>query len=170
MARPRKSVAELKLTGTLQKHKDRYDKQVATDEIMSKVEFFPPDTTIKCPATIKDKVVQEFWNSYTRFSIGIHILKPQDLPLLESMCIDLQRLRDITAKIQKLDVTDATDDEVDVLLKRKTRIENSYNVKAQKFYVSPQDRSKLVLDSLDIQSKQTANQSAITRAMNGNNT
>lgn len=169
MSRPRKSVAELNLTGTLQNHEKRYEKQIAADTAMKAVETFPPDTKIRCPKSITDKAVKKFWNSYTHFSIGIQLLKPQDLPLLESMCLDLQSLREITLRISQADIADASDQDVDVLLRRKARIESSYIAKAAKFYVSPQDRSKLILDGLNIQQKQTENQSAITRAMqNGN--
>lgn len=163
MPRVCKSIAELELTGTLKKNKNRYKKKIEANAIMETVQTFPPDTKIECPKSITDKAVKDFWQSYTSFAVGIQIIKPQDLVMFESLCHDLQNLRDITRQLNKLDITNPENTAVDVLLKRKSKIENSYTQKAMKFYISPADRSKLVLDSLDITKKQQETKSAIDR-------
>ncbi len=161
MGRTRKSVAEHKLNGSYRK--SRYGEQEKAENVLSEICCIDENTVIPCPTTISDEVAISFWNHQTDFLIHCRLLKPQDLPQLESLCRDLEMLRTITAKLDELDLSDTSSEQVDILLKRKARIENSFNTKCVKFYVSPADRAKLALDTLDIERKQQENQSAISK-------
>lgn len=159
--RKKKPVAEKKLAGTFRK--DRHAEQEQAENLLNEICCINENAVIACPESITDKTAIDFWNNQTRFLIDCRILKPQDLPLFESLCKDLEMLREITGKLSELEISDPTSEQVDILLKRKSRLENSYNSKCVKFFVSPADRAKLALDSLDIERKQQENQSAISR-------
>lgn len=159
--RKKKPVAEKKLAGTFRK--DRHAEQEKAENTLSEICCIDENSVIQCPTTITDETAISFWNSQSDFLIRCRLLKPQDLPQLESLCRDLEMLRTITAKLDELDLSDPSNEQVDILLKRKARIENSFNTKCVKFYVSPADRAKLALDTLDIERKQQENQSAISK-------
>lgn len=164
--RKRIPILQKKLNGTFRP--DRDSKAEQKEKLLSEICNIDENTTIACPKTITDEVAIEFWNTETKFLINCKILKPQDLPQLESLCKDLQMIRSINAKLDKLEITDPSNEEIDILLRRKSRLENSYNTKCMKFFVSPADRSKLALDTLDIERKHQENQTAISKIISRN--
>lgn len=159
--RKKKPVVEKKLAGTFRK--DRHAEQEKAENLLNQICCIDQNTILTCPETITDKTAINFWDNQIKFLISCGILKPQDLPLFESLCKDLEMIREITKKLSMLEISDPTSEQVDILLKRKSRLENSYNSKCVKFFVSPADRARLALDALDIERKQQENQSAISK-------
>lgn len=160
--RPRKSVAELKLNGGYRadRHKEREQ-----SEAQVALTCFQEGTVLEPPPEITDKFVIDYYKFHTAQLIAFKILSPADIPLLNSMYFSLQQLRDVERQIRDCDIV-SDFDRYDKLTKLSIKLGNRFSDLARKFYITPQARTRLQLDSLELETKTVQSQSIIQKLIN----
>lgn len=146
MPMPRKPVELKKLEGTYRKDRDgeRDNVQLA----LSKSSMLLHKKSVPCPPSLKDEYVIKYWRDLTKALLSIHVLSGADLPQIEMMCKILERIRKAQRELDTLDSDDTETEEA--LEKRYLNMVTRFDALAQKYYVSPQARSKLTLDELNV--------------------
>lgn len=166
MARPRKSIAELKANGSYRK--DRHQEREKIEKTLAPLSILN-GKQLEVPKSITDKYVQEYYKYHTNFLVSLNILQPSDLPELEMLYQTLQNYRAIMYEISIID-TLLDFDKYERLLKMSVKLINTFSTLAKKYYISPEARTKLELDAITLQQKkeETNSKSAIGRLINKN--
>jgi phage terminase small subunit len=146
MGRPRKPVELKKLEGTFRKDRDGERDNVQLT--LNKTTMLLHKKSLPCPRSITDDYVIKYWRDLTKALLSIHVLSGADLPQIEMMCKILERIRKVQRDLDTLDSDDLETEEI--LEKRYLNLVTRFDVLASKYYVSPQARSKLTLDELNV--------------------
>lgn len=146
MGRPRKPVELKKLEGTFRKDRDGERDNVQLT--LNKTTMLLQKKSLPCPRSITDDYVIKYWRDLTKALLSIHVLSGADLPQIEMMCKILERIRKVQRDLDTLDSDDLETEEI--LEKRYLNLVTRFDALASKYYVSPQARSKLTLDELNV--------------------
>lgn len=147
MAGRPKIPTELKrLKGTLNttREKNNPSADVAISETSI---IIPAGTKVSVPKTIKTKFVKKYWKQLIENLEVLHVLSKADLPQLENLCITLEKLREVQEVFSE---TSVFDEEFDLIEKRFTRLSQKFDLLASKYYISPQARTQLRLQDLNL--------------------
>lgn len=147
MGRVKKPVELKELEGTYRA--DRDGERKAVQLTIKKTSLLYNKKTLPCPDTIRDEYVRKYWKNLTKALLSIHVLSGADIPQLEMMCKILERVRKLQTQLDQTD--DDTELETEEILERRyLKLVEKFDALAQKYYVSPQARSKLTLDELNV--------------------
>ena len=158
--RPRKTVAQLKLTGSYRK--DRYGKRNETETAVAELSTFTAGQSLEPPENITDDFVKNYYRYHTKLLIQLGILQPSDIPELNLMYETLQTERNVQAQLQKVDITKDLKTYT-ALAKILIKLINTFSSLAQKYYISPSSRTHLELDNLELQKKKIENESIVSK-------
>lgn len=158
MARPRKSTAEKKLTGTFRSDRQDQVNQDKNEQLIALTNF-QEGTQIEAPSEITDSFVRSYYQYHTQQLIQLHILSPSDIPELNQLYFTLQQLRQVQEELQKTAIDDL--DKYERLTKLSIKLGNRFSDLAKKYYISPTARTRLQLDNELLKQKQNENGSVI---------
>ena len=141
-----KTIAQKKIDGTYNVTTDgaRERAELAVASIGS---FYPRGTALRCPKSIQTKGGRKHWREVTQHNIALGMLSPVDLPQVERLCVlyeEQERLRSLLQGAAPLD------GEYEPLLQEYLKASKAYDELAAKYYISPQARSRLALDALNV--------------------
>jgi phage terminase small subunit len=142
--RPRKPTELKKLEGTYRKDRD-IPAEKAESVIQKSQILFPEEKRISCPKTIKTKFVRSYWKKLTSMLIQLKVLSYADIPQLEQLCIILEKLREVQETFSLLSPLDENFEHMQKLF---INLSNKFDQLGSKYYISPQARTKLILDNL----------------------
>lgn len=145
MGRIKKPVELKELEGTYRA--DRDGERKAVQLTIKKTSLLYTKKNIPCPANITDEYVRKYWKNLTKALLSIHVLSGADIPQLEMMCKILERIRKLQTQ---LDTIEDDLEQEEILERRYLKLVEKFDSLAQKYYVSPQARSKLTLDELNV--------------------
>lgn len=145
MGRIKKPVELKELEGTYRA--DRDGERKAVQLTIKKTSLLYNKKNIPCPVTITDEYVRKYWKNLTKALLSIHVLSGADIPQLEMMCKILERIRKLQTQ---LDTVEEDIELEEILERRYLKLVEKFDSLAQKYYVSPQARSKLTLDELNV--------------------
>ena len=139
--RPRKPTAQLIQEGTYRadRHGTRGDISYPT---LSK------DTTIAPPPSLTRPEVVDAWRDITSSLISLGILSQVDLPMLEEGFLVLEKVKRLNELIIQLEGNEANllTETYTRLLSQKSKYLKLYNDIMKDYYVTPVQRTKLILD------------------------
>lgn len=143
--RPPKPIEQKRLEGTYRQ--DRDSGRQAAQEVITAMPsvLFEADVKVSCPKTIRTKYVKAYWRKLTAMLNSLRVLSPADLPQIETLCLVLERMREVQVAWAELT---PLDDEYDAMQKRYLSLSNKFDTLAAKYYISPEARTKLKLDEL----------------------
>lgn len=147
MARPRKPTALLEAKGTLEKNKKSQKNRV--DNLLP---MLPQGTVINPPMSLTNDNIKSLWISTTSILINWKILSTIDLASLEQAFIFLQEYKRINEMLAKLN---PIDDDYSKLLNYSIKLSKQYNAILFNFGMSPVQRSKLTLEAMEAEHKQS---------------
>ena len=130
--------------------------------------LFADEVKVSVPKSLQTKYVRAYWKKLTKSLISLHVLSPNDLPQLETMCIVLEKLREAEAQLQLCEVGDM--ETFEYLLKVTKTLSDKFDALAKNYYISPAARTKLRLDDLNVikaQQEIVKNNSAINNLLSG---
>lgn len=145
MGRIKKPVELKELEGTYRA--DRDGERKAVQLTIKKTSLLYNKKNIPCPVTITDEYVRKYWKNLTKALLSIHVLSGADIPQLEMMCKILERIRKLQTQLDTVEEDIETEE---ILERRYLKLVEKFDSLAQKYYVSPQARSKLTLDELNV--------------------
>ena len=141
-----KPIAQKKLEGTYRQCVDG-DREKAESLVASVGIFYPADTRLRCPKTIRTTAGRRHWRAVTQNCIRLGMLSPVDLPQVERLCWLYEKIEEEGDAFRKASpLEDGFKQILDSLLK----MSKAYNELADKYYISPQARSRLALDALNV--------------------
>lgn len=146
MGRPRKSTEEKRLAGTLRpKREEGYNKS-ADDYLYTTPIMIPENAEIEIPKNIKSKYARDYFVTVTNNLKSIHILSSADLPEIETMCKYLERLHQVSAKLDTISLDDK--ENYQFYQKLHDRLSIRFETLAKQFYVTPMARVQLKIGEL----------------------
>lgn len=113
--------------------------------------IIPHGTKVACPKSITNRYVRNYWKKLTSALVALGVISPLDLPEIETLCLTLQRLREVQDTYINKSLFDEDYDEWEG---RFIRLSKKFSELGAKYYVSPVARSKIRLDDLNIQKTQ----------------
>lgn len=146
--RPPKPIEQKKLEGTYRKDRDLQREQTEKQLREAPSAMFKPGEKVKCPASITDRYVRNYWKKMTTALIALGVLSYVDVPEVEQLCMTLQKLREVQVTFSTLS---PFDEDFDLWEKRYIRLANKFSELGAKYFISPAARSKLRLEDLNIQ-------------------
>ncbi len=152
MGKNRISTAELKLNGNYRK--DRHAQREETESKFRELTVFKKGDRLEQPENITDDYVREYYKHHTAFLINLQILQAVDLPELEMMYSLLQQERAVKKRLLEVDIKDNLE-EWEKLSKLSMRLSHSFSELQKKYYVSPRERTHLLLDNLQLEKAQS---------------
>lgn len=140
-----KPIALKRLEGTYREDRDgeRAIAETAIHTVPSVL--FEKGVKVRVPKTIHTKYVKAYWRRLTGMLIDLQVLSPSDLPQVEAMCIVLEKLREVQVV---WDSATPLDEGYDKIARLYITLSNKFDTLAAKYYVSPDARIKLKMDSL----------------------
>ena len=141
-----KPIAQKRLEGTYRECVDG-DRARAEALVASVGSFFPPGTELRPPKSLATRKGRAHWREAARHNVALGMLSPVDLPQLERMCLlyeETERLRPL------VQAADPEGEEYGGLLSAYLKAAKAYDELAAKYYISPQARSRLALDALNV--------------------
>jgi phage terminase small subunit len=159
MGRPRKPAAQHKLEGTYiaVRHENSPEAAIAK-HLEVPAGILPPDT-------ITDPVATEHYRHHLQLLVRLNILTLSDIPEINMMYEALQEYRRLYAELQKADpVTDI--ERYEILSNRVLKFGQRFSTLASRYYISPVARTRLTLETLQI-NKEVQEQKSITAKLIG---
>ena len=141
-----KSIAQKKADGTYNVTRDG-EREKAELAIASVGAFFPPGTELKPPKSLRTRAGRREWREVTGQCIKLGMLSPVDLPQVERLCLYSEELARLAPLLQE---ADPQEDEYSRLQQLYLKAAKAYDELAGKYYISPQARSRLALDALNV--------------------
>jgi len=100
---------------------------------------------ISVPKTLKTPYVKKFFRKLTKALVSLHTLSQIDLAQVETLCIMLEKLRELEQMFASLSVYDPRYFKTQEGL---LALSKQFDSLASKYYISPAARSKLKLEEL----------------------
>ena len=141
-----KSIEQKKLEGTYRACVDA-PREEAEALVASVGVFYPAGTRLRAPKTIRTSAGRKHWREVTRNCMRLGMLSPVDLPQVERLCLYYEKLEEIASLFL---AARPTEEEYKPLLDSLLKLAKAYDALADKYYVSPQARSRLALDALNV--------------------
>ena len=146
MPYPKKAIAQKKLEGTYNATRDGA-REKAEAAVASVGVFYPAETRLRCPKTIRTTAGRRHWRMATQNCLRLGMLSPVDLPQVERMCWLFEKIEEIGEAFRRMSpLEEGFKQALDSLLK----MSKAYDALADKYYISPQARSRLALDALNV--------------------
>lgn len=142
--RPRKPVALKKLQGTYNVTRDREQENLESVVAESSI-IMDKDSSLPVPKSVTDPAVKKFWREEVSNLLTLRVLSRVDIHQLETMCVTLQKLREVQAKFSAMSVEDKNFDYVEKLFER---LGKRFDELAAKFYITPAARTALKLNDI----------------------
>ena len=143
---PQKTAAQKRLEGTYRA--DRDGERARAEALVASVgTFYPQGTVLRPPKSLATRKGRSHWREVSRHNVALGMLSPVDLPQLERMCLlyeETERLRPL------LQARSPLDEGYGKVLSDYLKAAKAYDELAAKYYVSPQARSRLALDALNV--------------------
>jgi hypothetical protein len=136
-----------KLLGTYRK--DRHSKSDTAEKKLSNI--ISPVSDFPVPKEITSPIVAQEFCTHVELLNSIGMLCKVDYAELSLAYIYLQKVTQIKTEFLHHDPLDS---DFDTIFKRFTKLQEKYSAIVSKYFVSPQARLKLTLDSLSAQEKQ----------------
>ena len=143
---PQKTIAQKRLEGTYRADRDG-EREKAELAIASVGAFFPPGTELKPPKSLRTRAGRKEWREVTGQCIKLGMLSPVDLAQVERLCLYSEELARLAPLLQD---ADPQEDEYSRLQQLYLKAAKAYDELAGKYYISPQARSRLALDALNV--------------------
>ena len=161
--RKKLSVAEKKLKGTYRK--DRDEKQEKAENAVSSQIAFDRNSEIKAPAVFSGyPKIKKAFKLHAQSLIHLGLLAPQDVPELTMLYELLAQYTDVSQCLKSVDIVDNFE-QYQALTHLRLNLQKQFSSLAAKYYISPTARAKLTLDVLEIDKKQSENESAISKIL-----
>lgn len=138
---------ELKrLKGTLNTTREKQNPSADVAIAQTSV-ILPEGTKISVPKTIKTTYGKKYWKTIISNLGTLRVLSKADIPQIENLVITLEKLREVQEQFVNCSVYD---EEFDLIEKRFTRLSQKFDLLAAKYYISPQARTQLKLQDLNL--------------------
>ena len=141
-----KSITQKKIDGTYNVTRDG-EREKAELAVASVGVFFPQGAELKAPKSLRTRRGRKQWREVTAQCIKLGMLSPVDLAQVERLCICGEELDRLVPLLQE---ADPLDEEYGKLQSLYLKWEKEYNALGDKYYISPQARSRLALDALNV--------------------
>ena len=141
-----KPIAQKKLEGTYRECVDG-EREKAELAVASVGAFYPRGTALRCPKSIQTKAGRKHWREVTRHNIELGMLSPVDLAQVERLCVYKEEEARLLAALQAME---PSSDGYAAALAAYLKVAKAYDELAAKYYISPQARSRLALDALNV--------------------
>lgn len=146
MPYPKKPIAQKKIEGTYRADRDA-PREEAEAVAASVGVFYPQGASLRCPKTIRTTEGRRHWRAVTQNCIRLGMLSPVDLPQVERMCWLYEKIEELGAAFRRMS---PLEDGFKVALDSLLKMSKAYDALADKYYVSPQARSRLALDAINV--------------------
>lgn len=109
--------------------------------------ILPIDAKVSVPKSLTDSKVKKFFKETVKNLLMLRVLSTVDLPQIETLCVIYQKFREVQTQFLEADVSN---ENFDTIEKRYERLGKRFDELAAKFYISPQARTQLKLNDLNL--------------------